>query len=111
MSFLQFNITRRLVIGAAIFGVGWGLSGICPGPGIVLAGSLNIGGLVFVAAVIVGSLLHQGGSRKSMIRQQELRMHRPDIALEPTLGNKSRHYEKSDYGHYSAAGRARVCSD
>lgn len=53
----RFNITRRLVIGAAIFGVGWGLSGICPGPGIVLAGSLNIGGLVFVAAVIVGSLL------------------------------------------------------
>jgi len=53
----RFNITRRLVIGAAIFGVGWGLSGICPGPGIVLAGSLNTGGLVFVAAVIVGSLL------------------------------------------------------
>lgn len=53
----RFNITRPLVIGAAIFGVGWGLSGICPGPGIVLAGSLNTGGLVFVAAVIVGSLL------------------------------------------------------
>lgn len=53
----RFNITRRLVVGAAIFGVGWGLSGICPGPGIVLAGSLNIGGLVFLAAVIVGSLL------------------------------------------------------
>ena len=53
----RFNITRRLVIGAAIFGVGWGLSGICPGPGIVLAGSLNTGGLVFIAAVIVGSLL------------------------------------------------------
>ena len=53
----RFNFTRRLVVGAAIFGVGWGLSGICPGPGIVLAGNLNTGGLVFVAAVIIGSLL------------------------------------------------------
>jgi len=60
----RFNITSRLVIGAAIFGVGWGLSGICPGPGIVLAGSLNIGGVVFVAAVIVGSLLAKLDSRQ-----------------------------------------------
>jgi hypothetical protein len=53
----RFNITARLVLGAALFGVGWGLSGICPGPGIVLAGSLEAHALVFVGAVIVGSLL------------------------------------------------------
>jgi uncharacterized membrane protein YedE/YeeE len=53
----RFRITWRLVIGAAIFGIGWGLSGICPGPGIVLLGGLDAHALVFVAAVIVGSLL------------------------------------------------------
>lgn len=29
------DVTPRLVIGAAIFGVGWGMAGICPGPGIL----------------------------------------------------------------------------
>jgi uncharacterized protein len=53
----RFNITGRLVGGAALFGIGWGLSGICPGPGIVLAGSLEVHALVFVGAVIAGSLL------------------------------------------------------
>ena len=53
----RFRITARLVLGAALFGIGWGLSGICPGPGIVLAGSLEAHALVFVGAVIAGSLL------------------------------------------------------
>ena len=53
----RFRITGRLVLGAALFGIGWGLSGICPGPGIILAGSLEARALVFVGAVIVGSLL------------------------------------------------------
>ena len=53
----RFNITGRLVFGAALFGIGWGLSGICPGPGIVLAGSLDVPALVFVGAVVAGSLL------------------------------------------------------
>lgn len=53
----RFRITTRLVLGAALFGIGWGLSGICPGPGIVLAGSLEAHALVFVGAVIAGSLL------------------------------------------------------
>jgi uncharacterized protein len=52
----RFRITFRLVFGAVPFGIGWGLSGICPGPGIVLAGSLDTPALVFVGAVIVGSL-------------------------------------------------------
>lgn len=47
------DIDRRLVLGAAIFGVGWGLGGYCPGPGLV---SLTSGALpvVFVASVIAG---------------------------------------------------------
>lgn len=49
------RIDGRLVAGAAIFGVGWGLSGMCPGPAIVVAGALVPGALVFVAAMMVGA--------------------------------------------------------
>jgi len=48
------RVDARLVLGAAIFGVGWGLSGYCPGPAIVSLGSGARGALAFVAAMIVG---------------------------------------------------------
>ena len=48
------RIDRALVTGAVIFGVGWGLSGICPGPGLLLVTTLAPGALAFVAAMIVG---------------------------------------------------------
>ena len=48
------RIDRPLVIGAIIFGVGWGLSGICPGPGLLLLTTLAPGALVFIGAMLVG---------------------------------------------------------
>ena len=53
---------KPLIFGAAIFGVGWGLAGICPGPGIVLLGAFydgmpDKGALVFVPAVIAGMFI------------------------------------------------------
>jgi len=48
------GIDKPLVLGAAIFGVGWGLAGICPGPGIALLGTLDKGALYFIPAVIAG---------------------------------------------------------
>jgi uncharacterized membrane protein YedE/YeeE len=51
-------IDRPLIFGSLIFGIGWGLAGICPGPGIVDAGFLNPRALVFVAAMAVGMLLY-----------------------------------------------------
>jgi uncharacterized membrane protein YedE/YeeE len=47
-------IDARLVAGAAIFGVGWGLSGYCPGPALVATGSGEASVLVFVACLVVG---------------------------------------------------------
>ena len=47
-------IDKRLVLGSLAFGIGWGLAGICPGPGVVLVGSGNTQGMVFVAAMLVG---------------------------------------------------------
>lgn len=48
------DIDLPLVAGAAIFGVGWGLGGFCPGPGIVAAASGATSALVFVAAMAAG---------------------------------------------------------
>ncbi len=47
----------RMLAGAAIFGVGWGLSGLCPGPALVsiATGSLGIG--VFIATMVLGIYL------------------------------------------------------
>ena len=52
-------IDRQLVIGAAIFGVGWGLGGFCPGPSLANLGALRIEALVFVPAMAIGMLLVQ----------------------------------------------------
>ena len=50
-------IDRPLVAGAAIFGVGWGLSGFCPGPAIADLGVVPGAVLLFVAAMLLGSWL------------------------------------------------------
>jgi uncharacterized membrane protein YedE/YeeE len=47
-------IDRAVVVGAVIFGVGWGLSGICPGPGLLLLTTLAPGAIAFIGAMIVG---------------------------------------------------------
>ncbi len=47
-------IDRRLVIGAAIFGVGWGLVGLCPGPALAGLGLAFRSAAIFVAAMLAG---------------------------------------------------------
>lgn len=57
---LQFHVpTRRdfnlpLILGAALFGVGWGLGGYCPGPGLVSVPTLGAEALVFVGTMALG---------------------------------------------------------
>jgi uncharacterized membrane protein YedE/YeeE len=51
------RIDGPLIAGAALFGVGWGLSGICPGPGIVLLSTGSGIAFVFSGAVIAGMML------------------------------------------------------
>lgn len=53
------GIDRKLAIGAVIFGVGWGVAGLCPGPAIAdLAVSPALAG-IFVAAMVAGLILHR----------------------------------------------------
>jgi len=53
------NLDRRLIIGSLLFGIGWGLAGICPGPAIVLLGTGAWKALVFVAAMLAGMVLFE----------------------------------------------------
>jgi uncharacterized membrane protein YedE/YeeE len=48
------DIDRKLVIGSALFGIGWGLGGFCPGPAIVTLGSGSMAAIVFVGAMGLG---------------------------------------------------------
>jgi len=48
------DLDPKLLAGAATFGVGWGLSGFCPGPAITSLSMLNPGTLIFVTAMIIG---------------------------------------------------------
>jgi uncharacterized membrane protein YedE/YeeE len=57
------RVDRRLIVGALLFGVGWGLVGYCPGPALA---SVGIGGgkaLLFVAAMLIGMALFAGLNR------------------------------------------------
>ncbi|HEY9214211.1 MAG TPA: DUF6691 family protein [Ancylobacter sp.] len=48
------DIDARLVVGAALFGIGWGLGGFCPGPAFTALGLAAAGTLVFLPAMIAG---------------------------------------------------------
>lgn len=70
----QYNrIDSRLVAGAAIFGIGWGMSGICPGPAISLIAFWPQNLLIYLVALFVGSygaaLLPTGDNRPVAVAQ------------------------------------------
>jgi hypothetical protein len=50
---------RRAIVGAAIFGVGWGLAGLCPGPSVADLATLRVEILAFLAAMLAGMKLAQ----------------------------------------------------
>lgn len=55
------TIDRRLIIGASLFGVGWGLMGVCPGPAVASFFTGNSDARLFLVAMIVGQLYQQQG--------------------------------------------------
>ncbi len=57
------TIDRRLVLGSLLFGIGWGIAGICPGPALVLLGMASGKGLAFVLAMLAGMLLFRWNER------------------------------------------------
>ena len=58
-------IDRPLLMGAGLFGIGWGLAGYCPGPALVgAAGGVNTA-LMFAPAMIAGAVLHRAIARRA----------------------------------------------
>jgi uncharacterized membrane protein YedE/YeeE len=53
------SIDRRLLLGAGLFGLGWGIAGYCPGPALVGLGAGYAEALWFVPAMIAGMALHR----------------------------------------------------
>jgi uncharacterized membrane protein YedE/YeeE len=53
------GIDGRLLIGSALFGVGWGLIGYCPGPAIVALGAAIPGTVLFCASMLMGMAIFQ----------------------------------------------------
>lgn len=58
------DIDGRLILGATIFGLGWGWAGICPGPGLVALISGDTRFMLFIAALLVGMVSFQFIERK-----------------------------------------------
>lgn len=58
------DLDPQLVLGAALFGVGWGLGGYCPGPGLVSVSAGSEGALVFVIAMLAGMVLRDRLTRR-----------------------------------------------
>ena len=58
------DIDARLVAGSAVFGIGWGLAGFCPGPALVSFGSGVDQAAVFVAAMLGGVVDHHAAERR-----------------------------------------------
>jgi uncharacterized protein len=65
------DIDRPLVIGSALFGGGWGLVGLCPGPALENLATLSPRAIVFVIAMAAGMVLHDlRQKRRLMVRRE-----------------------------------------
>jgi len=56
------HLDARLVIGAILFGAGWGIGGLCPGPAFANLALAPLPALAFVSSMLVGMLLHRAVS-------------------------------------------------
>lgn len=72
LSFLGFDmklpasthIDSRLVVGSLMFGIGWGIAGFCPGPGLVALGAGELKAVVFVSSMVAGMGIYGWIERK-----------------------------------------------
>jgi uncharacterized membrane protein YedE/YeeE len=59
-------IDAPLVVGSAIFGIGWGLAGVCPAPGVVDLGFLSPGAAIFVVSMAAGMLIFRAAAGRRL---------------------------------------------
>lgn len=66
------QIDRRLIFGGALFGVGWGIAGFCPGPGLVALGMGQPKAAVFVLAMLLGMGIFEMLERRRKVASTEV---------------------------------------
>lgn len=84
------EVGPRLVICAVLFGMGWALAGLCPGPALASASYGGLGGLVFLLAMVAGMVAAPALSRRietltSRRSAMEIRALTPDYAVSPQI--------------------------
>ena len=79
---LKTQLEPRLVAGSALFGMGWGLAGLCPGPAFVSLASQRLGILAFGVALMVGLLGVRAWDVRRFVKALERRPTRVDDELE-----------------------------
>jgi uncharacterized protein len=62
------NFDAPIIVGPAIFGIGWGLAGFCPGPAFTAAGTGNSNAIIFVIAMLVGMVAARRMALKSIAK-------------------------------------------
>ncbi len=89
---VRSGVTAGLVVGSVLFGMGWALAGLCPGPAMASLGYGGIGGLVFLLAMLAGMLIAppvrtriDKWSAHKNESQMEIRALTPDYAVSPQI--------------------------
>lgn len=62
----QTPLDARLFVGAGVFGIGWGMAGICPGPAVTILGRPTVFALLFMAALLAGIALSTLVARRTV---------------------------------------------
>jgi uncharacterized protein len=62
------EIDVRLIVGSIIFGIGWGLAGYCPGPGIASIATSNLQPITFVIAMLFGMLAYEFTEKYKIVK-------------------------------------------
>jgi uncharacterized membrane protein YedE/YeeE len=81
----EIHIDRPLIMGATLFGIGWGISGYCPGPAIALIASPNWELLAFLPAAILGAVAEKffelRAQKKAAAQISPITAQQPDTAI------------------------------
>jgi uncharacterized membrane protein YedE/YeeE len=56
---VRHDLDRQVLLGSALFGIGWGLAGVCPGPAITILGRPTAGAAIFVACMLAGMFAYR----------------------------------------------------
>lgn len=76
------KIDSKLVIGSAIFGIGWGIGGFCPGASIPALGLGHLSSLIFVIALLIGIMIARQIQKTDLFKSPQ--DHATQAEMEPT---------------------------